>query len=119
MTGPEKHVLLWVSPEFLQSAGIIQILEQVGALGRTAGDVEEVAEAAVRSGGFAISGVLMDANHGAGIWIAPGVSKSLQLMIPWGFVRCTVLAETPQSSKIFSMAADLAGPPPGQRPERD
>ncbi|MEQ1884090.1 MAG: hypothetical protein ABL967_03455 [Bryobacteraceae bacterium] len=108
MTGPDQHVLLWVAPEFLQSPGIIRILEQVGALDLKSGEAEEVMEAAAKSGGFALSGELVDAHHGAGMWIAPGDSKSLRLMIPWAFVRCTVLAEAPQSSKIFGLAADLS-----------
>lgn len=108
MSGPEKHVLLWVAPEFLQSPGVIKILEQVGALDLKSGTTEEVMEAAARSGGFALSGELIDMNHGAGIWIAPQDSKHLRVMIPWGFVRCTVLAEAPQASKIFGLASDLA-----------
>lgn len=116
MTDTQKHVLLWVAPEFLQSPGIIRILEQVGALDLKSGGGEEVMEAAARSGGFALSGGLVDANHGAGMWIAPGDSQNLRLMIPWAFVRCTVLAETQQSSKIFGLAADLSARPNGNEP---
>jgi hypothetical protein len=113
MTTPQKHVLLWVAPEFLQSPGIIRILEQVGALDLKSGDADEVMEAAARSGGFALSGELIDAHHGAGIWIAPGDSRNLRLMIPWGFVRCTVQAETPQVARMFGLAADLSAHPAG------
>jgi hypothetical protein len=116
MTGSQKHVLLWVAPEFLQSKGMLRILEEVGAIGLKTGQADEITEAAVRAGGFAISGALIDANHGAGIWISPGESENLQLMIPWGFVRCSVMAETPKSAKIFGLAADLAVPTSGSSP---
>lgn len=110
MNVPDKHVLLWVAPEFLQSRGILRILEEVGAIVPKAGHPDEIMEAAVRAGGFAISGALIDSNHGAGIWLSPSESENLQLMIPWNFVRCSVMAAAPKASRIFGIAADLAKP---------
>ena len=104
MTSDRKHVLVWVAQEFLESGGMLRILEETGLLetGVPEGVVAVSAEAA---GGCAITGLLVESHHGAGVWIAPAKSPGLELMIPWAFVRGIVTAESPK--KILGLTTQV------------
>jgi hypothetical protein len=65
-----------------------------------------LAEAAEATGGFALSGKLVDPNHPAGVWISPPSGQGLEVLVPWHFVISLVTAEEPASSKIFGLIAD-------------
>ena len=82
---------------------MLRILEETGLIepGVPKAQVTESAEAA---GGCAITGLLVEPQHGAGIWIAPEASPGLELMIPWGFVRGVVTAESPKTKQILGLA---------------
>jgi hypothetical protein len=74
---------------------------------------DEFVEASAKAGGFALSGRLVEANHGAGIWISPLNIQGLELMIPWPYVRSVVTAKDPESPKMFGLMNELArGPAP-------
>jgi len=104
MTEERKHVLVWVAQEFLHSAGMLRILGETGLI--ESGVPESlVAVSAEAAGGCAITGLLVESQHGAGVWIAPEKSAGLELMIPWGFVRGIVTAETPKTKKILGLAS--------------
>src|SRR5262245_39698916 len=107
MTNDRKHVLVWVALEFLQSAGMLRILEETGLIEP---DVPEtvVAVSAEAAGGCAITGFLVELQHGAGVWVAPEKSPGLELMIPWSFVRGIVTAEFPQSKQFIGLATQLS-----------
>ena len=103
MTSDRKHVLVWVSQEFLHSGGMLRILEETGLM--ESGVPEALlAESAEAAGGCAITGLLVESQHGAGIWIAPEKSPGLELMIPWSFVRALVTAESPKTKQILGLA---------------
>src|SRR5271169_195414 len=103
MTNESKHVLVWVSQEFLHSSGMLRILEETGLI--EAGVSEErMAEAAEKAGGCAISGLMVESQQGAGVWIAPENAPGLELMIPWAFVRGLVTAESPRTKQILGLA---------------
>lgn len=108
MSGERRHVLIWVSPEFLKSSGMIQLFTEAAIFVPPAGDLDEYIRAAEAAGGFAMTGKLAEANHGAGIWISPVNVPGLELMVPWQFVKTVVTAESPQSSKAFGLMSDLA-----------
>jgi hypothetical protein len=101
---PSRHVLVWVDAEFLESEGMLHILQESGAIGGGEQDWEKLVAAAEDSGGFALGGMLVDSNHGAGIWISPPNTPGLELMIPWHFVRSVVTASEQLQSKIFGLA---------------
>jgi hypothetical protein len=108
MTSDRKHVLIWVAQEFLESAGMLRILEETSLM--EAGVPEAVvAVSAEAAGGCAITGLLVDSHHGAGVWVAPESSPGLELMIPWAFVRAIVTAESPK--KILGLASTLIETP--------
>jgi len=71
MSEGRRHVLIWVSPEFLKSPGMIQIFIEAGIVLPPVDKLEEYFHAAEDAGGFALTGRLVEANHGAGIWICP------------------------------------------------
>jgi len=103
-TFPARHVLVWVDAEFLESEGMLHILQESGALGVGEHDWEKLVAAAEDSGGFALGGLLVESNHGAGIWISPPDTPGLEIMIPWHFVRSVVTASEQLQSKMFGLA---------------
>jgi len=112
MTEERKHVLVWVTQEFLHSGGMLRILEETGLI--EPGVPEALmALSAEAAGGCAIAGLLVEVHHGAGIWVTPESSPGLELMIPWGFVRGVVTAETPKSKQILGLASMV---PDGKTP---
>ena len=111
MSEVRRHVLIWVAPEFLKSSGMVQIFREAGVFSPPGDDMEEYIHAAERAGGFAMTGRLVQAEHGAGVWISPDDALGLELMLPWQFVKSVVTAEDPHSSKIFGLLTDLAQPP--------
>ena len=103
---PRRHVLVWVAAEFLESEGMLHILHESGAISTQDKDWEKIVEAAENSGGFALGGRLVDANHGAGIWISPSNGTGIEIMIPWHFVRSVVTASEHLHTKIFGLTRD-------------
>jgi hypothetical protein len=101
---PRRHVLVWVAPEFLESEGMLHILHESGAIPDQEQDWEKIVAAAEDSGGFGLGGMLVDSNHGAGIWISPPNGPGLEIMIPWHFVRSVVTASEHLQGKIFGLA---------------
>jgi hypothetical protein len=108
MTNDRRHVLVWVAPEFLESAGMLRILEETGLIEPGVPEAV-VAVSAEAAGGCAITGLLVDSHHGAGVWVVPENSPGLELMIPWAFVRGIVTAESPK--KILGLASTLIETP--------
>src|ERR1700730_14377180 len=115
MSTPEsrRHVLVWVAAEFLESEGMLHILQESGAIPGQEKNWEEIVEATENSGGFALGGELVDANHGAGIWISPPRDSGLEIMIPWHFVRSVVTAEEHRQIKSFGLAHESFKKKPG------
>ena len=105
---PSRHVLVWVDAEFLESEGMLHILQESGAVPGQEKDWEKIVEACENSGGFALAGTLVDVNHGAGIWISPPGDAGLEIMIPWHAVRSVVTAEEQHQIKIFGLVKELA-----------
>jgi hypothetical protein len=110
-TEPRRHVLVWVAQEFLESEGMLHILQESGAVPGQEKDWEKIVEACENSGGFALAGKLVDVNHGAGIWISPPGDAGLEIMIPWHSVRSVVTAEEQHQIKIFGLVKELAKQP--------
>ena len=110
MSEPRRHVLIWVAPEFLKSSGMIQLFTEASIFLPPQDDLDEYIHSAEAAGGFALTGKLAEANHGAGIWISPNNVPGLELMIPWNLVKSVVTAESTQSSKAFGLMHDLAQP---------
>lgn len=108
MNEPQRHVLIWVAPEFLNSSGMIRVFTEAGIVFPQDADLEEYIHSAVAAGGFAMTGTLAEAHHGAGIWISPVGVPALELMVPWQFVRSVITAETPQPPRAFGLTTDLA-----------
>lgn len=108
MNGPQRHVLIWVAPEFLKSSGMIRLFTEAGIFSPPEDDLDQYIRSAESAGGFAMTGQLAEANHGAGVWISPVNVPGLELMIPWQFVKSVVTAESPQSSKAFGLMNELA-----------
>jgi hypothetical protein len=102
MTNDRKHVLVWVSGEFLHS-GMLRILKETGLIGADMPDAR-MAESIELAGGCALTGLLVESQTGAGVWIAPEDAPGLELMIPWGFVRGLVTAESPKTKQILGLA---------------
>jgi len=119
MSEARRHVLIWVAPEFLKSSGMIQLLTEAAILVPPENDMDEYIGAAEAAGGFAMTGKLAEANHGAGIWISPVNVPGLELMIPWQFVKGVVTAESSQSASAFGLMTDLAQPGGATRKQRD
>ena len=119
MSEPRRHVLIWVAPEFLKSPGMIQLFTEASIFVPPQNDLEEYIRSAEAAGGFAMTGRLAEANHGAGIWISPVNVPGLELMVPWQLVRSVVTAESTQSSKAFGLMSDLAQPGAGARKPRE
>jgi hypothetical protein len=111
MTQERQHVLVWVAPQFLESGGISRLLREAEFFSLSDEEWEEFVEAAGKAGGFALSGRLVESNHGAGIWISPLNIQGLELMIPWGFVRSVVTAQDAASPKMFGLMNELAHGP--------
>ena len=101
---PGRHVLVWVDAEFRESEGMLHILKESGAITGGEQDWEKLVAAAEDSGGFALGGMLVESNHGAGIWISPLNSSGLEIMIPWHFVRSVVTASEHLQSRMFGLA---------------
>jgi len=101
---PSRHVLVWVDAEFLESEGMLHILQESGVISGSEADWEKLVAAAEDSGGFALGGLLVESNHGAGIWISPINTPGLEIMVPWHFVRSVVTASEHLQSKIFGLA---------------
>lgn len=108
MSEPRRHVLIWVAPEFLKSSGMIQLFTEASIFLPPQDDLDEYIRSAEAAGGFAMTGRLAEANHGAGIWISPVTVPGLELMIPWQLVRSVVTAESTESSKAFGLMSELA-----------
>jgi hypothetical protein len=107
MSESRRHVLLWIAPEFLKSPGLLRLFTEAGIFLLPEDDMEEYMRSAEAAGGFAMTGKLAEANHGAGIWISPADIPGLELMVPWPFIRSVVTAESPQSSRAFGLMQDL------------
>jgi hypothetical protein len=101
---PSRHVLVWVDAEFLESEGMLHILQESGVITGGEENWEKLVAAAEDSGGFALGGMLVESNHGAGIWISPPEMAGLEIMIPWHFVRSVITASEHLQSKIFGLA---------------
>jgi len=119
MTEVRRHVLIWVAPEFLKSSGMIQLFTEASIFLPPENDLDEYIRAAEAAGGFAMTGKLAEANHGAGIWISPVNVPGLELMVPWHFVKSVVTAESPQTSKAFGLMSDLARPNGAAKKQRE
>jgi hypothetical protein len=107
MNETRRHVLLWIAPEFLRSSGMIRLFTEAGIFVPPQDEMDEYMRSAEAAGGFAMTGQLAEANHGAGIWISPADIPGLELMVPWPFIRSVVTAESPQSSRAFGLMQDL------------
>ena len=103
-TLPDRHVLVWVDAEIMESEGMLHILQESGAITAGEKDWEKLIASAEDSGGFALGGMLVESNHGAGIWISPPNTPGLEIMIPWHFVRSVVTASEHLQSKMFGLA---------------
>lgn len=101
---PSRHVLVWVDAEFLESEGMLHVLQESGTITGGEQDWEKLVAAAEDSGGFALGGILVESNHGAGIWISPPDMPGLEIMIPWHFVRSVVTASEQLQNKMFGLA---------------
>jgi len=107
-----RHALVWITKDFLESEGMLRILEETGMMADRSGDWEKVVEAAENTGGFALTGTLTEI-HGPGIWIASPVDPGIQMLIPWHFIRCVVTAqEHPVSRMMGLMASTKVSPKP-------
>ena len=118
MSEPRRHVLIWVAPEFLKSSGMIQLFTEASIFVPPQDDLDEYIRSAEEAGGFAMTGRLAEANHGAGIWISPVTVPGLELMIPWQLVKSVVTAESTESSKAFGLMSDLAQTGPAAKKHR-
>ena len=116
MSEPRRHVLIWVAPEFLKSSGMIQLFTEASIFVPPQNDLEEYIRSAEAAGGFAMTGRLAEATHGAGIWISPVNVPGLELMVPWQLVKSVVTAESTQSA--FGLMSDLAQPGAGAKKPR-
>ena len=119
MSEARRHVLIWVSPEFLKSSGMIQLFTEASVFLPPQNDLNEYISSAEAAGGFAMTGRLAEANHGAGIWISPVNVPGLELMIPWHLVKSVVTAESAHSSTAFGLMRDLAQPNPAAKKQRE
>lgn len=113
-TESRRHVLVWVAAEFLESEGMLHILQESGAVPGQEKDWEKIIQACEDSGGFALAGKLVESNHGAGIWISPPLDPGLEIMIPWHSVRSVVTAEEQHQIKIFGLVKELSQPQPAK-----
>ena len=119
MNEPQRHVLIWVAPEFLKSSGMIQLFTEASIFLPPQDDLEAYIRSAEAAGGFAMTGRLAEAHHGAGIWISPINVPGLELMVPWHLVKSVVTAESTQPSKAFGLMSDLAQTGAGARKQRE
>jgi hypothetical protein len=87
---------------------MVQLFTEAGIFLVSGDDLREYIRSAEDAGGFAMTGMLAEANHGVGIWISPVNLAGLELMIPWQFVKSVVTAESPQSSQAFGLMSDFA-----------
>jgi hypothetical protein len=111
-TEARKHVLVWTAPEFLQSEGMLRLLQEVGLVPDLDEDGNKVLEAAENTGGFALSGTLVEVHHGAGIWISPASDPGIEIMIPWGMVRSVISAGETLPLQIGLRAGKATSPLP-------
>ena len=100
---PRLHVMVWVDKEFLESEGMLHILHETGLIADKQASWEAIVEAAENTGGFALSGYLAEAGHGAGIWISPSSESGIQMMIPWRVVKSVVTAEEERDPRVFNL----------------
>lgn len=107
MTNDRKHVLVWVSAEFLH-AGMLRILKETGLISPDTSE-DRLAESVEQAGGCALTGLLVESQTGAGVWIAPEDTPGIEVMIPWGFVRGLVTAESPKTKQILGLAGMVKG----------
>ena len=105
-----NYSVIWVAPDFLKSSGMIQLFTEASIFLPPDNDLDEYIHSAEAAGGFAMTGRLAEANHGAGIWISPVNVPGLELMIPWHLVKSVVTAESTQSSSAFGLMSDLVQP---------
>jgi len=103
---PRRHILVWVTAEYIQSEGMLHILQEAQAIPGYEDDWEKILDAAENTGGFALGGTLVEMHHGAGIWISPHADEALEIMIPWQFVRSVVTAQEPLSTKMFGLPSE-------------
>jgi len=103
MSEIRRHVLIWVLPEFLSSSGLTQVLREAGIFTTPENQMEDYVTAAHAAGGFALTGQLVEADRGPGIWLSPQHLPGLHLMIPWQFVASIVTAEEPVASRPFGL----------------
>jgi len=89
---------------------MIQLFTEASIFLPPENDLDEYIHSAEAAGGFAMTGRLVESNHGAGIWISPVNVPGLELMIPWHLVKSVITAESTQSSKAFGLMSDLAQP---------
>jgi hypothetical protein len=105
-----RHILVWVTAEYIQSDGMLHILQEAQAIPGHEDNWEKILEAAENTGGFALGGTLVELHHGAGLWISPHGNEALEIMIPWQFVRCVVTAQEPLAGKMFGLPAGSLKP---------
>ena len=108
MSEPRRHVLIWVAPEFLKSSGMIQLFTEASIFLPPLNDLDEYIHSAEAAGGFAMTGRLVEANHGAGIWISPVNVPGLELMIPWHLVKSVVTAGNQLGTDHLRSGDDIA-----------
>lgn len=92
---------------------MIRILREAGILRAPEDQTEDYIRAADEAGGFALTGQLVEATHGAGIWISPENVPGLHLMVPWQFVKSVVTAEEPSAARVFGLITHSG---PGKSP---
>lgn len=102
MTTDRKHVLVWVSEEFLHP-GMLRILQETGLINPEISEAR-MAQSMEAVGGCALTGLLVESQTGAGVWIAPEDTPGLEVMVPWGYVRGLVTAESPKTKQILGLA---------------
>jgi len=118
MSESRRYVLLWIAPEFLKSPGLLRLFTEAGIFLPPEDDMEEYMRSAAAAGGFAMTGKLAEANHGAGIWISPAEIPGLELMVPWPFIRSVVTAESPEPPRAFGLMQDLVQSNGGRQKSR-
>ena len=99
-----RYALVWVDKEFLESEGMLRILDETGMIAAQDADWEKIVEAAENTGGFAISGLLVEAERGPGLWLASPEAGGIEILIPWGAVRCVVTAQEPPAKVVIGLS---------------
>lgn len=99
-----RYALVWVDKGFLESEGMLRILDETGMIASQGADWEKLVEAAENTGGFALSGILVDAERGPGLWLASPEAGGIEILIPWHVVRCVVTAQEPPAKHVIGLA---------------